>query len=42
VRWRGLEVRRGTGGEETVVVFPDGQKVTLEGEEPRVVEQEEG
>ena len=38
VRWRGLEVRREAGG-GTLVVFPDGQKVALEGEEPRVVEQ---
>jgi hypothetical protein len=39
VRWRGLEVRREMGGGKTVVVFPDGQKVTIEGEEARDVEE---
>ncbi len=39
VRWRGLEVRRER--DRTRVTFPDGQRVELDGEEPRWVEQAE-
>jgi hypothetical protein len=38
VRWRGLEVRREPAG-ATVVTFPDGQGVRLEGDEARMVEE---
>jgi hypothetical protein len=38
VRWRGLEVRREPAG-ATVITFPDGQRVSLEGEEARAVEE---
>jgi hypothetical protein len=38
VRWRGLEVRREPAG-ATVITFPDGQQISLEGEEARIVEE---
>ncbi len=38
IRWRGLEVRRETG-ERAVVVFPDGERVEVEGPEAKVIEQ---
>jgi hypothetical protein len=38
VRWRGLEVRREPKG-ATQVTFPNGQRVEVTGEEPRLVEQ---
>lgn len=38
LRWRGLEVRR--EADTTVVTFPNGQQVEVEGEQPQVVEQE--
>jgi len=37
VSWRGLVVRREAG--QTQITFPDGDKVVVEGEEPRTVEQ---
>ncbi|MCJ7513652.1 MAG: hypothetical protein MUO23_11860 [Anaerolineales bacterium] len=38
VRWRGLEVTR--TGEVSRVVFPDGQTVEVQGQEPLVIEQQ--
>lgn len=38
VRWKGLEVRR--DGERAVIRFPDGQQEIVDGEAPRLVEQE--
>ncbi len=38
IRWRGLEVRRESGS-AAVVVFPDGERVQVSGEEARTVEQ---
>jgi hypothetical protein len=37
LRWRGLEVR--WDQDQAVVVFPDGEQVTVRGEIPQVAEQ---
>jgi len=36
LRWRGLEIR--WGHQSAVVMFPDGQRVTVQGDSPQVVE----